>query len=110
MRGMKRRGIKLLVLFWLGWYLSGPLSEIVDTWDNPQEEIGDIIRSGGGVVTLIAAVVCFGIALFRKLRERCLYFARAVRRKFLPLTLQPPISLSLTMPTTAHSPPCPLRI
>ncbi len=107
---VKRRVIKLLVLLWLGWYLSGPLFEIIDSWDSPQEEIGDIIHSAGGAVTLIAVVVCFGIVTFRKLRERCLYLARAAQRLFVPVNFEPSNFLPLRMPATTHSSPCPLRI
>ena len=110
MHRMKRRGIKLLAVLWLVWYLSGPLFETIDSWDSPQEEIGDIIRSAGGAVTLIAVVVYFGMVSFRKLRERCLYLARAVERLFVPVTCEPSIFLSLRIPATTHSPPGTLRI
>ena len=107
---MKRRSLRLLVLLWLGWYLSGPLFETVDFWDSPQEEIVDLVRSAGGAVTLVAAVVWFGIALIRKLRERCRYVAGAIRGRILPLVAQLPSFLPLTIPTPSHSPPVPLRI
>jgi len=107
---MRRRIMKLLVLLWLGWYLSGPLAQFVDSWDSPQEEIGDIARSAGGVVTLLAGVICFGIALFRRWRDGCLHLARAVRRLRLSVGFKPPIFRALTPSVAVHSPPLPLRI
>jgi len=107
---MRRRIMKLLVLLWLGWYLSGPLAQFVDSWDSPQEEIGDIARSAGGVVTLLAGVICFGIALFRRWRDGCLHLARAVRRLRLSVGFKPPIFRALTPSLAVHSPPLPLRI
>jgi hypothetical protein len=109
-RAMKRRGMRLLVLLWLGWYLSEPLFATVDSWDSPQEEMSDIARNAGGAVTLIAAVVCFGIALLRKLRERWKYVAPTLRRPVLPLTCRAFISLPLVAHLATHSPPLPLRI
>jgi len=108
--GMPRRITKLLVLLWLGWYLSGPLAQFVDSWDSPQEEIGDIARSAGGVVTLLGGVICFGIVLFRRWRERYLHLAGAVRRRRLSVGFKPPIFRPLTPSPTVHSPPVPLRI
>ena len=91
-------------------YLSGPLAQFVDSWDSPQEEIGDIARSAGGVVTLLAGVICFGIALFRRWRDGCLHLARAVRRLRLSVGFKPPIFRALTPSVAVHSPPLPLRI
>ena len=107
---MKRRCIRLLVLLWFGWYLSGPLLETVDFWDSPQEEMNDVARSAGGAATLIAAVLCFEIVVLRKLRERCRHLATAVRRRFLPLTFETPVLLPRLAPAVTHSPPLPLRI
>ena len=107
---MRRRIMKLLVLLWLGWYLSGPLAQFVDSWDSPQEEMGDIARSAGGVVTLLGGVICFGIVLFRRWRERWLHLARAVRRLRLSVSFKPPIFRPLAPSPTVHSPPLPLRI
>ncbi len=107
---MKRRAMRLLPLLWLGWYLSGPLFETVDSWDSPPEEIGDITRSAGGTTTLVAAVICFGIVLFRRWRERCLHLAEIVTLRFCPLTFEPLIFLPLTAPAPTNSPPSPLRI
>ncbi len=108
---MKRRVIRILILLWLGWYLSGPLAATIDFWDSPQEEMKDITRDAGGAVTLIAAAVSIGIALARKLRERSLCLAMVLRRGFVPLVSEAPSFLALAAPAPAHSPPpTPLRI
>jgi hypothetical protein len=107
---MRRRTAKFLALLWLGWYLSGPLAQFVDSWDSPQEEIGDIVRSAGGAVTLLAGVVCFGIALFRRWRERCLCLAATVRRLCVPLSFEASGFRLLTPSPISHAPPPPLRI
>ncbi len=110
MTAVKGRGIKLLFLFWLAWYGSGPLLETIDYWDSPREEINDVIRSAGGTVTLIATAVGFGIALLRRLRERCRYLSRAGRRRLPPFTVGGVISQLLWAPVANPSPPLPLRI
>lgn len=102
--------MKLLFLLWLAWYLSGPLFATVDFWDGPQEETTDVVRNAGGTVVLVAAAVCFGIVLCRKLRDRCRYVASTVRRLVLPLTFGTPVSLPPVAPLATHSPPLPLRI
>lgn len=100
---MKRRVLRILVLLWLGWYISGPLCETIDFWDTPREEMRDVMRSAGGAATLVAGIFCFGILLFRKWRERCSLQARDLRHRFLPLHFQLPTFTLLTA-----SPPCPL--
>ncbi len=107
---MKPPAIKLLFLLWLGWYLSGPIAETIDSWDPPQEEIRDVMRNAGSVATLFMAVVCVGIALFRKLRQHCALVARVVCARLLPLNLDGLILLPVPAATPAHSPPSPLRI
>jgi len=107
---MKRRAIKFLVLLWLGWYLSGPVAETIDFWDPPTEEMHDVLRNAGGAVVLVAAAVCIGIVLLRRLREGFGYLAEAFRQHFLPLTFTTTGCLPLTLPIATHSPPIPLRI
>ncbi len=107
---MKRRVMKFLVLLWLGWYLSGPLSLTVDFWDTPQEEMKDVARSAGGAAVLVAAAVCFGMLLLRKLREGFGYLAQAVRQRFSPLTFTASVCLPVTPPIATHSHPLSLRI
>jgi hypothetical protein len=107
---VKGRLVKILVLLWLGWYISGPLCETIDFWDTPHEEMRDVMRSAGGAATLVAAIFCFGILLFRKWRERYAFLARSLRGRFAPLTLD---LRTFTLPRASApspSPPLPLRI
>src|SRR5262249_38793043 len=107
---MKRRAVKCLVLFWLGWYLSGPVAETIDFWDPPTEEMRDLVRNAGGAVVLVAAAVCIGIVLLRRLREGLRCLAETFRQRSLPLTFTTPLCIPLAAPTPTHSPPLPLRI
>jgi hypothetical protein len=107
---MRKRALKILVFLLLGWHLSGPLFESVDVWDSPQEEIKDITRSAGGYVTLVAAVVCFGILFLQRLRDRCRSVATTVFRcALLNASCRLTFSL-LEAPLATPSPPLPLRI
>jgi hypothetical protein len=107
---VKRLIIRLLVLLWLGWYVSGPAFEAIDSWDSPQEEISDVVRSAGGLVTLIGAAIGFAISLFRRLRDVWIAAARAVRESARPFIAQAPSFPVVAMPILAHSPPTNLRI
>lgn len=102
--------LRILVLLWLGWYLSGPVAETIDFWDPPTEEMHDVLRNAAGTAVLVAAAVCIGIVLLRKLREGFEYLAQAFRQHSLPLTSTTPVYLPLTAPFATHSPPLPLRI
>jgi hypothetical protein len=109
---MNRQVLRILFLLWLGWYLSGPLFEMVDRWDTPQEEMGDVLWSASGAVSLLAAGVCIGILVFQKFRELCCYLAcsktsekpvRLVRFEF-------PSVLSIIMPAPSLDISSSLRI
>lgn len=102
---MKRRAARILVLLWFGWYLTGPLCETIDFWDTPREEMHDVMFHAGGGVTLLAAVLCFGMVVFRKLRERCSNIARAMRLRIQPLSLSPILLSNMAVAAPAHSPP-----
>lgn len=107
---MRKRALKILVFLLLGWYLCGPLFESVDVWDSPREELKDITRSAGGYVTLVAAVICFGIVLLQRLRDRCRCVATTVFR-FALLSASCRLTFSLLeSPLATASPPLPLRI
>ena len=110
MIGVKGRLFKIVILLWLGWYLSGPVEEMIDSWDPPREEMHDVMRNAGGLATLLAVGVCFALAVLRKLRERCKYFARLISQRVCFLILKLPILLPFAVPAPAHSPPTPLRI
>jgi hypothetical protein len=91
---MNRQVLRIFFLLWLGWYLSGPLFEIVDTWDTPQEEMNDVGWSAGGALSLVAAGVCIGIFLCRKFRELCCYLASVTFAKTMRLVSLEYASLS----------------
>jgi len=102
----------MLVLFWLVWYITGPVCETFDYWDPPQQEMHDVLFYGGGGITLVAAGFAIAISLCQRLRER---FARAVRLRtlaFQPLVLfySNLITLLESRAASVHSPPVPLRI
>ncbi|MDE3181165.1 MAG: hypothetical protein KGM47_16095 [Acidobacteriota bacterium] len=106
----KQRLIRILVLVWLGWYLSGPIAATFDFWDPPREEMHDVERNAGGLVTLIAIVVCFGIVAFRKLRDRFSSLAKALSSPFVVLVFRLLTYIPSTPPAFSHSPPALLRI
>ncbi len=110
MSGVKGRTFRILILLWLGWYLSGPVAEMIDSWDPPQEEMHDVMRNAGGLTTLLVVGVCIAVAVLKRLRERLKYPARFRGRRIGFLILRPPIFLPFAVPAPAHSPPTPLRI
>ena len=107
---MKRRALKVFVLLWFGWYLSGPVAETIDFWDPPTEEMRDVQRNAGGAIVLVAAAVCIGILLLRKSRALLRQIAGLVRQHFSPLTWSPSVCPPLTLSLLTHSPPLLLRI
>ena len=113
---MSSNWLKLALVVFLGWTISGPFFMTVDCWDNAHEETQDIARSTGGVVTLLGAAFLAGMVALRKLQERLSSSSRhqTVLKNlfpqssftssfFLPVVLQ----LSMSMDS---SPPSPLRI
>ena len=110
MRRMKRRGLKLLLLILLGWYVAGPVVETVDCWDDLRAEICDIAHSAGGLVTLVVAGVSLGMLLFRKWRERCSLLAKAFQGWFESVSLPALLTLAVSVAPVSPSPPPPLRI
>lgn len=108
---MKRRALRIAVLLWLGWYLSGPVCETFDFWDPPRAEVHDIERSAGGMATLVAAIACIAVFLIRKWRERCSFLARGLESCVSCLTFYLPAFTAPAAPASSHSPPAlPLRI
>ena len=108
---MKQRAVRMLVLFWLAWYVSGPVCEWFDFWDPPRAEMHDVVFYAGGGITLVAAGFGLALALYRKLRQRSLC-RRSNSQNPLPLVVKfsfagPSIRFSLNV---NHSPPIPLRI
>jgi hypothetical protein len=109
---MKDRTIRLIMLLWLGWYLSGPMCEMVDRWDGPRQELSDIFFHAGGGLVILAAAALVGPRLLKRLRQ-------AVVRSLVPNQLcpfsglqgtEPAFSSTLLALTPAYSPPGPLRI
>lgn len=108
---MKRRALKIAVLLWLGWYLSGPVCETFDFWDPPRAEMHDVKRNAGGYATLIAAIFCFAFLILRQWRKRCSFLPGQLQRCLPVLISYLPIFAAPATPTASHSPPLlPLRI
>lgn len=108
---MKRRVLRIVVLLWLGWYLTGPVCETFDFWDPPRAEMQDVKRNAGGYATLVAAIFCVAIFLIRKWRERCSFLPGALERCLPALAFYVPIFAVPATPASSHSPPLsPLRI
>jgi hypothetical protein len=107
---MKRRVIRILILLWLGWYLSGPLAATIDFWDPPNEEMHDLLDNAGGLPILGVLAVCVGIALSQKLQHCVRHLARAIRCFFWSTVFEQVLDLACPPAAPAHSPPIPLRI
>ncbi|MGH9376735.1 MAG: hypothetical protein ACRD1J_11340 [Terriglobia bacterium] len=108
---MKRRVFRMVVLFWLVWYISGPVCEFFDFWDPPQQEVHDVLFYAGGGITLVAVGFAFTLAVQRKFRERWARANAADRHRpsTTPLSRTPVAFYALPI-TSIHSPPLPLRI
>ncbi len=108
--GVKRTALRVVVLLWLGWYISGPVAETFDFWDGPRQEVHDILTNASGRLTLFACGFCLILFEARKLRARySLSRKSAYLRKGAPAVLHiacEPVRLL----TPIHSPPTPLRI
>jgi hypothetical protein len=108
--GMGLRLLRIIILLWIGWYLTGPLAETVDRWDGPRQEMHDILFNAGGGVTLFACAFCIVIHRARKLRERCSLPLGIFQRQPSGLAWFSPASLFLSPHAATHSPPLPLRL
>jgi hypothetical protein len=75
-----------LIFLWLGWDLSGPIVEMIDTWESPQNEMQDVIFNAGGALTLIALAVLCRRSLHQVVRYLVLTFLRASYRMQLSLS------------------------
>ena len=102
----------MLVLFWLVWYVTGPVCETFDYWDPPRQELHDVLFYGGGGITLVAVGFAISIALFHKLRERCACPPQAGRISVRPPATLPAdlVNLLLLPAAFIHPPPALLRI
>src|SRR5215475_8906880 len=77
---MKKFVLKGLIFLWLGWYLSGPIVETIDTWESPQNEMQDVIFNAAGALTLIALAVLCRRSLHQVIRYLILTFLCASHR------------------------------
>ena len=107
---VKRRLLRMIVLLWIGWYVTGPLAETLDHWDGPHQEIHDILFNAGGGVTLIACAFSLVVLQARKLKESCALPRNSERALAADGTLGPVIAELRLSTTSIHSPPFPLRV
>jgi hypothetical protein len=108
---MRGRALRIVVLLWFGWYLSGPLAATIDRWDGPRQEFHDIQFNAGGGVVLVAAAFCFAIFLVKKFRERFLSPLRSVCQAVVGLFAPDPQPIHLEAKLDSNrSPPFPIRI
>jgi hypothetical protein len=109
---VKTRWLGIVVLLWLGWYISGPIAETCDFWDTPRQEFHDITTNAGGGIVLLAAAFGLGMAAARKWREIHAPVSEMIRRKAdRGLTAWSAQRAALNgCFEAAHSPPIPLRI
>lgn len=105
---MQLSWIKFVIVLALATYLSGPLFETVDRWDNFQQGTGDMVLSLSAAVTFLAAGFAFVIGLRRRMRARPA-FSKVVLdlSRFIANFSNFPL---LRLPTNFHSPPLFLRI
>jgi hypothetical protein len=107
---MKRRALRILILLWLGWYLSGPVAELVDFWDTAPEEMSDIARVAGGVVALVGTGLAITLAQIRKFGQ-CLRMAWRCTLSLIVLSTESTQPFLVLVPWhPSHSPPIALRI
>jgi hypothetical protein len=100
----------MIVLLWIGWYMSGPLAETIDHWDGPDQEIHDILFNAGGGVTLLACAFSLVILQAKKLRESCSLPDHSERPPAAGCALGPAAAVLHLLTVSIHSPPTPLRI
>lgn len=107
---MRTRALRIAILLWLGWYLWGPVDQVVDFWDTPRQQLCDMVRAAGGVVVLMGAGVAVARMQTRKLHDR---FRRAARTLRGVIDRRPEATAVVLVPTRshlAHAPPISLRI
>jgi hypothetical protein len=107
---MRVRALRIVILLWMGWYLTGPLAETVDRWDGPRQEIHDILFNAGGGVTLVACAFSLAVLQARKLRERCSQPLGTNRLQPFIVALLLPSCLPFAVDVATRSSPPPLRI
>lgn len=107
---MKQRLLRIIVLLWIGWYVSGPIAETIDHWDGPHQEIHDIMFNAGGRVTLVACAFAMVVLQAKKLRDLCFAPQHCEGLAVAGALLAPAFTRFHSSPASIHSPPTPLRI
>ena len=102
--------VRIVFVFWLGWYLTGPLAETFDFWDTPQEEMTDLASSVDGALVWAAAAICLAILVSRQFCKCCSYLAEAGLLDLLSLIFVPLVDLSATERGPLLTGSIPLRI
>jgi hypothetical protein len=107
---MKRFAWRGLIFLWLGWYLSGPIVESIDTWESPQNEMQDVLFNAGGALTLLVLAVLCRRSVHQVLGYLLLTIVRVSYRMQLPLSsiFERGIIYPLELDLSSLSPP--LRI
>lgn len=77
---MSRKFLRILFYIWLCWYLSGPVIEVFDSWDNANEEMLDIASTISGALVWAAALVCLAIVLLRHLLKLSSYLVIGIKQ------------------------------
>jgi hypothetical protein len=108
---MKGHGLRLIILLWFGWYLSGPICETVDHWDGPRQEANDIFFHAGGGLVVLAAAALVAPRLLKGLREVIAQsFAPNLLWQFAPQAAVLTFVCNLPLLMHGQSPPLSLRI
>lgn len=102
--------MRVFVLLWLGWYLSGPAAEMVDFWDTPRQEMSDIVRVGGGLVALVGMALAIALDQVRGLSKRFGLALRALPGLSVIRVERALREAALIILNPFHSPPVQLRI
>ena len=108
-RIMRGRLLRIVVLLWIGWYLSGPAAETFDYWDGPSQEVHDVMFNAGGGVT-VAAFALFLILRSKTLRKRFTCPLRSVCLLVVSYTTKLVVFGSRLPLSASHSPPVPLPL
>ena len=98
------------MLFWIGWYLAGPLAVTIDCWDGPRQEIHDILFNAGGGVTLVACAFSLVMLQAKKFRDSCSLPYHGERAPIAADLLGPAFAPLDPFTVFIHSPPTTLRI